>query len=357
MHLTLIVPGDPGQRTGGYLYDAHITAELRALGWQVDVIGLAGQFPNADVRARQAMSEALASLPDGHRVVIDGLALGGVPDSVEEHAGRLDLIGLVHHPLSDETGLDEAQQQALLNSERLAIGHCRKLIVTSPFTRNRLAEVGLDHEHVSVVEPGVELAALSERVAQRLNRSDPDGPQRLLCVASLSPRKGQDVLLAALAELEAHDWLLNLVGSAERDPTFANRLKHRIQAHDLESRVHLLGELDQHELAEQYHQADLCLLPSWYEGYGMVVSEALARGLPLITTTGGALADTVPASAALKIAPGDQAALRDALEQWLGDSALRLSLSQAAAEWRANLDDWTVAAAQFADAVQFPEAS
>ncbi len=350
--LTMIVPGDPDQRTGGYLYDAHIVSELRAMGWSVDVIGLAGEFPAADDRARQAMATALSRLPDGERVVIDGLALGGVPEPVQAHAERLVLTGLIHHPLADETGLSAEQQQALLASERAAIAHCRGLIVTSRFTRKRLQALGMDLRPVSVAEPGVAPAALARRVDQRLQNDEPNGPARLLCVASLSPRKAQDVLIDALADLRDRDWSLRLVGSPDRSPDFARRLREQINQRGLESRVQLSGEVSSAELDEHYHEADLCLLPSWYEGYGMVVSEALARGLPLITSTGGALAETVPADAALRVPPGDRQALRDALARWLDEPDLRMTLSRAAAGHRSRQLDWPTAARRFAEALK-----
>ena len=350
--LTLIVPGDPDQRTGGYLYDAQIAAGLKALGRSVEVIGLDGAFPVADTLAHQAMDEALSRARDGHCVVIDGLALGGVPESVEPHADRLALVGLVHHPLADETGLGDKHQQALLRSEHAALSLCRAIIVTSPFTRRRLHELGLvEDQPIFVVEPGVAPAGLSRRVEQRWSGTAADDTARLLCVASLTPRKGQDLLIEALNDLRDRHWTLDLVGSADRNPDFARALGDRIKEKDLESRVRLVGEVDGERLATFYDQSDLCLLPSWYEGYGMVATEALARGLPLITTTGGALSETVPRESAVRVPPGDVQALRQALDRWLSDPDLRTDLSRAAANQRSNLLDWPAATRQFAAAL------
>jgi len=350
--LVLIVPGDPNQRTGGYLYDARIVAGLRAMGRPVDVIGLDGQFPDADATAHRAMREALASLADGQVTVIDGLALGGVPESIAPQADRLALIGLVHHPLTDEVGLAKDQQRRLLECERAALSHCRSIIVTSPFTRRRLNELHLiDRQGVHIVEPGVDPAALSRRVEQRLRGQIAETPNRLLCVASLTPRKGQDVLLEALIALRDQPWALTLVGSAERSPDFARALGVRIRNENLGSRVRLVGEVGEEALCAFYDQADVCLLPSWYEGYGMVVTEALARGLPLITTTGGALADTVPETAALRVRPGQADALAQALGRWLKEPDLRMQLTQAAVAKRSRLGDWPAAVQRFAAAL------
>ena len=347
----MIVPGDPGQHTGGYLYDAHIVRELRELGWAVDVIGLEGRFPDTDDLAARAMHRALSKLPDGSRVVIDGLALGGLPDEVAAHAGRLDISALVHHPLADETGLEAAVRARLLSRETRALAACRRVIVTSPFTVRRLRELGLEQRTPRVVEPGVKSAELAEAVARRLQGREPAGPERLLCVASLTPRKGQDLLVRALAQLAERDWHCVLLGSRTRDAGFAELVAGLVRAAGLADRIDCLGECDQDALEAEYRRASVCLLPSHYEGYGMVVSEALARGLPMITTTGGALAQTAPEDCCLRVEPGNVDALAAALARWLDDAALRGRLTRSAAERRENLCSWSDAGRTFAAAL------
>lgn len=349
-HLSLIVPGDPGQLTGGYIYDARIVSELRVQGWSVDVIGLKGRFPLPDARARAQLDRALSGLPDGRRVVIDGLALGGLPEVVRDHQ-RLDLTALVHHPLADETGLPESTRACLLDSERRALASCRRVIVTSHFTARRLAELCLCQHAPGVIEPGVEIADLAGPVARRIQGKTVETSENLLCVASLVPRKGQDVLINALAGLADQPWYCVLAGSARRDPDYAAGLNELIRTSKLDGRIELTGELDEKQLQSRYHQASLCVLPSHYEGYGMVVTEALARGLPLVASTGGALAETVPDQAALKIPPGDVKALQAALARWLDDASLRQQLTGQAIATRDQLPGWSQAGKHFARAL------
>jgi len=350
--LILIVPGDPEQRTGGYLYDRRITQELRARGWQVRVVGLAGEFPLADDVAAGAMAAALEGLDDGDAVVIDGLALGAVPAAVLPHTRRLDLSALVHHPLADETGLDEHARQRLLDSERRALALCRRIIVTSPFTARRLQVLGLSRRKAFVVEPGVAPAELAPAVKARLDGHPEPAREHLLCVASLTPRKGQDLLLAALAGLESTGWCARLSGSTRRDPAFARRIEQQRRCLELEPRVELPGEREPAALEADYAWATVCVLPSRYEGYGMVITEALARGLPVISTTGGALADTLPDGAGLKIPPNDHKALRRALSRWLDEPQLRRALTEGAATWRGRLPSWTDSARRFAQVLE-----
>lgn len=350
--LVFIVPGDPGQRTGGYLYDARIVGELRSRGWRVRHLGLDGQFPLADTTAFESLDNTLTKIETGATVVIDGLALGGLPDAVAGHAQRLRLVGLVHHPLADETGLTEERREALLALERKALSHCREIMVTSEFTARRLRELNLTERQPAVVEPGVDRAQPSSTALARLNNDRWPEHEHFLCVASLTRRKGQDLLLEALADLTEHPWVCRLSGSDQRDPNFAERLRDLSDTLKLSERVEIKGERDEAELSADYHWASVLVLPSHFEGYGMVVTEALARGLPVIATTGGALASTVPPKAGLRVPPGDAAALKGALACWLQDSELRQTLTEQAMQHRAQLAGWDQAGKQFAEILQ-----
>nr|WP_163504052.1 glycosyltransferase family 4 protein [Halomonas socia] len=347
--LCLIVAGDPGQLTGGYVYDARIAAALGARGWRVEVVGLAGRFPDPDARAQDALETTLAAQPDGRRVVIDGLAMGGLPDVIEAHALRLDLTVLVHHPLADETGLDEATRVRLFDSEARALAAVARVISTSAFTARRLRDFGI--AAAQVVEPGVEPASLA---SSALDLEDDQRSQRLLCVATVTPRKGHDLLVEALAGLDGTRWRCDCIGGLDRDPDHAEWVAASIAAHGLRDRFRLLGEREPHALDAAYRDADLFVLPSHYEGYGMVVTEALARGLPVITTTGGALRFTLPEGAGLAVPPGDVDALREALRRWLEDAGLRRELRRGAMAARAQQADWQAAGDAFAAALGDP---
>ncbi|GEN28372.1 hypothetical protein HVA01_20180 [Halovibrio variabilis] len=345
---SLIVAGDPGQRTGGYLYDAHIVSALREQGFDIDVVGLDGEFPDADATAAAQLGLTLERLPDSAAVVIDGLAMGALPEVVAPHAQRLDITALLHHPLGDELGLNAADQQRFHRSELAALAAVARIIVTSRFTARRLPELAAHYDvplnaGVSVVEPGVAQAPISPA-------AEPGEPLRLLCVATLTPRKGQDILVQALAGVAGEHWQCDCYGDA-RDPAFTQRVEQLIEQHGLQARVHLHGECDGETLETAYRHAHALLLPSWYEGYGMVVTEALAHGLPVITTTGGALRDTLPEGAGLSVIPGDSDALQDALNRFCHDAELRHRLRQGAIKSREQLSDWQAAGAAFAAAL------
>jgi glycosyltransferase involved in cell wall biosynthesis len=346
--LAFVVPGPLDQPTGGYLYDARICGELRKRGWTIRVMELPGRFPLADRLARDSLSMALASLAPGAAVVIDGLALGGLPEVVRPHAQRLQITALVHHPLADETGLPEASRQLLHRLETEALAAAARIIVTSRHTADRLRalSMALAVVTVEVVPPGTFPAALAAPIKARLEGREP-AAESLLCVASLVPRKGHLFLVEALARLRSHQWHCVFAGPLDRAPDHAAQIAAQVGRKGLANRVRLTGTLSAKRLERAYHEASLLVLPSLYEGYGMVISEALARGLPSVTTTAGALQFTAPDDASLKVPPADAGALFASLRDWLEDLPLRRRYTASAAAHRLSLRSWQDAGDDF----------
>jgi len=342
--IVFLVPGDLGALTGGYAYDRQIISGLRAAGWHVEVVQLGAGFPWPDAATLSQAAEQITAIPDGRTVVADGLAFGVIPDIVARHAQRLHWVALVHHPLALETGLSEAQRQQLLASEQGALAAARLVIVTSATTARALDGLGVPASHIHVVEPGTHLPPLA-------TGSD-DGGLSLLCVATLTPRKGHQVLLEALAGLQDRAWTLHCVGSQARDAQTARSLHATITAQGLSGRVHLHGEVDDAVLAARYTQADVFVLPSFHEGYGMVLAEALAHGLPIVSTLAGAIPDTVPLEAGLLVPAGDAQALRAALARLMDEPGLRASLAAGAQVARARLPSWAQAVSLFAETLR-----
>ena len=344
-HCSFLVPGELSTRTGGYTYDRRIADGLRALGWQVDVQSLGPGFPWPDGAALARARRVVEALPDGALALVDGLAFGVLDELAHAHAGRLRWVALVHHPLALESGLGEAQRQSLHASERRALQAARAVIVTSPFTaRNLVAEFGVAASHVRVVEPGTDEAPAARGSA-------PGEPLQLLCVATITPRKGHAVLVEALAGLKDRAWQLHCAGSLTMDPACSAALRQAIAAHRLQDRVLLHGEQDEAGLRRLYPTADAFVLPSYHEGYGMALAEAIAHGLPVVSTRAGAIADTVPEAAGTLVPPGDVPALRAALQRLLDDAAWRTQLRNGALAARAALPTWPASSARFADAL------
>ncbi|MBO9515225.1 MAG: glycosyltransferase family 4 protein [Variovorax sp.] len=343
-HCIFLVPGDPDARTGGFLYDRHIARRLSASGWQVEVRSLGEGWPRPTAAVRTTAHRSVEALPDGAWVVADALAYGAMPEIAQAHAQRLRWVALVHHPLALETGLDAPARAELFESERRALAAARGVIVTSASTARALAAYGVPRARIAVVEPGTGPAPLAS--------GSGGGPLSLLCVATLTPRKGHALLLDALAGLRDRRWVLHCAGSPTMDPGCAEAIAQRIDGHRLRDRVVLHGECDARQLEALYARADLFVLPSFHEGYGMALAEALAHGLPVISTTAGAIPDTVPADAGLLVAPGDETALRAALARVLDVPAERARLATGARAARLRLPSWEQSVARFASALE-----
>jgi glycosyltransferase involved in cell wall biosynthesis len=231
----------------------------------------------------------------------------------------------------------------LRGSEARALAAVRVAVAPSAATARALADYGVPAKRIAVVEPGTDAAALAPGSG---------GPAvELLCVAAIVPRKGHEVLVEALGPLATRRWHLTCAGSPARSPETVARLRHRIAALRLTERVRLAGVLDRAALDASYAQADVCVLATFHEGYGMALAEALARGLPVVSTAAGAVPDTVPADAGLLVPPGNVAALRDALGRVLDDAALRVRLAAGARRARERLPTWEQACARFEDAL------
>ncbi|HEY8521363.1 MAG TPA: glycosyltransferase family 4 protein, partial [Gammaproteobacteria bacterium] len=286
--LDLLVPGDLGTATGGYVYDRRILEGLERLGWRTAVHSLDPSFPRPTPAAVRAAKAVLASLPDGRLVVVDGLALGGLAAALAAEAPRLKLLALVHHPLALETGLDPGTARLLAADERDALAAVRGVIVTSAWTARALGDYGVPFGRLRVVEPGVDPVGAGARLRPPRGR----GPVSLLCVATVTPRKGHDVLLDALALLRDRPWHLTCAGSLARDPAYAERVRRQIARLRLAPRVSLLGEVTGEALERCYRRADVFVLASHLEGYGMALADAVARGLPVVSTTAGAIPHT-----------------------------------------------------------------
>jgi glycosyltransferase involved in cell wall biosynthesis len=338
--LQFVVPGDLSAATGGYHYDRRIIEGLRALGWSVAVHALDSSFPfpTSDALARaRAVFEAL---PDGALVMVDGLAFGAMPEVVAVHARRLRLVALIHHPLAMESGLAPAHAEHLLRSEKSALRAARHVIVTSAATREALFSYDVGPDRISTVEPGTDEAPLAT--------GNESGTLEMLCVANVIPRKGYDLLIEALTGLQQYAWRLTCVGNTTRSPETIDALRRQLNDAVLNERVRFVGESSGDELESYYHTADLFVLPTRYEGFGMVVAEALARGLPVVATQTGAIAQLVPSDAGVLVPPENSHALREALARVLSKPGFRASLAEGARLVRSRLTSWPQACANAA---------
>jgi glycosyltransferase involved in cell wall biosynthesis len=331
----VVPPGvdDPARPSGGNVYDLRIAAGLRDLGW--------------DVRLHAAeaagLGSALAGLPDEAVVLVDGLVGSTTPAAVEAESERLRLAVLVHLPL----GVDLPGQVARREEEARALRAAGSVVCTSAWTRDWLrATYDLPDGVLHVASPGTDAVPLSAASGSG---------SRLLSVGALTPVKGHDVLVEALARLPDPTWTWTCVGAA-LDVEHSAGLSSAVEAAGLADRVRWAGALTGAALEAAYESADLLVLPSRHETFGMVAAEALARGVPVLAADVGGVREALGTTAAgelpgMLVRPDDAPALAQSLRSWLTEPAVRSRLRAAAGDRRATLPGWDVTAALVAGAL------
>ena len=332
--MTMLLPGPVGLVAGGSIYDRRIAEGMRALGHDVSLVAQAG----SDAVARAAWAGMAAdAMP-----VIDGDALPGFVAMDAEIAARR-TVGLVHHPVSMEPGLSAEARAELLAIERRLLPLLASVIVTSPLTAATLSsEYGVAAERISVVVPGTEAAPRSPGSG---------GPGcEILSIGTLLPRKGHDVLLRALARLFDLDWHLTIAGEA-RDAVCAATLRALAEELGVAQRVTFEGVAVGNALAALWARTDVFALATRYEGYGMAIAEALARGIPVAVTNGGAAGALVTPDCGTVCDVDDVVQFSKCLRHLIFDTALRRDLAEGALKVGAALPDWAAQSAAFAVAV------
>ncbi len=338
IRIGFVVPGDLASPTGGYRYDREVLAALPRHGIAPLHVAIPGTWPRPDDEARRATAAMLAALPEGMPLLIDGLAFGAF-STIEIDAARGPIAALVHHPLAHETGIDPQQAAAFAASEKAALARTVAVVASSKATGRRLVQdFGVDEARISIAEPGVDEAAPATGAA-------PGEPPHLVALGAISPRKGYDVLVAAMARLADRPWRMTVAGSDAFDPGTAAALRRAASEAGLSERLNFTGAVPDDRIDGLLRSGDVFVFPSLYEGYGMVLTEALARGLPCVTTTAVPAAAEFSPPAVRCVPPGDAAALADALRPLLDEAAVREEAKRAALAVRSALPRWNETAA------------
>jgi glycosyltransferase involved in cell wall biosynthesis len=312
---------DAERVSGGNVYDQRIRDGLRADGWDVRMILVAEDEP------RQT-ADVLSQLPDGTLLLVDGLLATQHADALAAEGARLRLVVLAHMIAAD-----------LADSERRAYGVARRVIATSNWTRGELIAQGVaDPARITVAHPGTDPAAATTASASG---------ERLLCVGTVAPHKGHDLLVRTLADCsDVPGWTCTIVGSLQAAPDFVTALRAAIESAGLADRIEFTGVLTGRPLEDAYGRADLVIALSRSESYGMAVAEALARGIPVLTSGVGGIPEAIAQDAAAMTVPLDDPwALDVVLHRWWASPALRQERKAAALKARDAARPWSTTTA------------
>jgi glycosyltransferase involved in cell wall biosynthesis len=337
---------DPARPSGGNTYDRNLCRGFTSLGWSVHEHPVPGFWSEPDAASFAVLEAVMRRIPDGGLALLDGLVASPSPHVLLAHARRLRLVVLVHMPLCLRSGVEDGGE--IRKRERAVLCTADAVVTTSEWSRDRLIELhALPADRLHVAQPGVSPAELATGTA---------AGEALLTVAAVIPDKGHDVLLDALARIPELPWHWVCVGSPDRDPEFVEDLRRRSREHGLADRVLFAGTATGADLDRAYAEADVMVLPSRAETYGMVVTEALARGVPVIATEVGGVTEALGHGSdgtqpGLVVAADDPMALADALRCWLTDAELRARLRGLARERRESLCGWSATTSVIAGVV------
>ena len=342
---------DPARPSGGNTYDRRVCAGLQDLGWDVRVHRQPGGWPTPGPAGVAALARVLESLPPDAVVLVDGLVASGHPEVLVPAARRLRVVVLVHLPLGHPAALDATGPTADPappvgpEQEGSVLAAAAAVLTTSRWTADwLLTSYDLAADRLHVARPGADRARPATGTA--------DGTA-LLSVAAVVPAKGHAELLTALATLADRSWRLVVAGALDLAPDHVARLRETCARAGLTDRVSFAGPLGGAALDREYAAADLLVVPSRIETYGLVVTEALARALPVVATEVGGVGEAMGSVAGggrpgRLVGPGGDG-LAVALWSWLEEPEVRERWRSAAAERRTTLEPWSATARQVAD--------
>ncbi len=340
MQIRFVVPGNINLPTGGYRYDRNIIEQWNTLNVDCVLHSLQGDFPFPTNHQRDAAIRSLSDIPDQSVAVIDGLAGGAMPELLENLARRMKVVSLIHHPLCLENGITSAEKEKLEQSEKSGLEFVSGVITTSTQTAKTTAELfDYPQERIRSVEPGVDRGPIADPKQNDI--------VNLICVGSVVERKGHMYLIEALAKLKHLDWNLDCYGMADTGGNFFKQVSRKLVESGVENRISFHGVVTQEVLETAYSKADLFVLPSLYEGYGMAYAEAIVRGLPVIGTMAGAIPDTVPRSCGILVEPKSVEQLRSALETMITKPSKRAKYHLNALHHEPNFPTWRQSAQKF----------
>lgn len=323
--------------SGGNTYNRELVAALRARGEAVDVVAVDGAWPDPTPADLDRLAAALRGRT---AVLADGIVACAAPEVLAAAArDGVAITVLVHMPLAEEVGVPPPVAARRRADEDAALAAAAAVLSPSRHTARALAARGIA---ATVAAPGVRPAPVATGSLGRGREAS------FLVLGALSPTKDPLTAIRALADVRDRPWRAALVGPGE--PGYVREVQWAVDDAGLAARVRLTGPLEGDALEELWQRTDLLLLPSRWETYGMVVTEALARGVPALVAAGtgavealgaGTPGDELPGAA---LPPGEPRAWADAVRRWLTDADLRRRWRTAALVARDRLPTWDATA-------------
>jgi glycosyltransferase involved in cell wall biosynthesis len=349
VHVGLLIYGSLATISGGFIYDRNLVRHLRAAGDRVEVISLPWRGYGLSL---------LDNLNSGLRRRLTQTAFDVLLEDELVHPScfwlnqRLrpylscPVVAIVHHLRCRE------RHPALMTRlyrrvEKSYLASVDGFICVSRTTGKDVEDLVGRARPLMVASPGRDGLPGAVTPQEIMARATAPGPFSLIFVGNLIPRKELHTLLAALAHLNRDDWRLAVAGSLEMDAAYVEAIQRQIKDAGLAPRVALLGPLPARELAARCAASHVMVVPSSYEGFGIVYLEGMHFGLPAIAGTAGAAKELIRHGHNGFLAPpGDAAALARCIRFLMEDRELLKRLSLTAHRAAAAHPTWNESAAR-----------
>jgi glycosyltransferase involved in cell wall biosynthesis len=339
MKIGLILYGSLDTLSGGYLYDRKLVEYLRGQGDTVDIISLPWRSYPAHL-----MDNLHVRLPENVDILIQDEL--NHPSLIFANRGKhpCPVISLVHHLRCSE--LRPGWQNAFYRLiERSYLQSVDGFIFNSKTTESVVNELIGNGKPAIVAYPPTDRfgSPLSEQeIIERSNAPE----LRIVFLGNVIYRKGLHTLLEAVKGLR-FKVVVDVIGSLDSEPSYTEHILSSIARNDLSSTVFLHGPLDREPLVEKLTCAHVLIVPSSYEGFGIVYLEGMCFGLPGIATTAGAAREIIePGTTGYLIAPDDSIALAEYIQSLAEDRGLLRRLSLNARERYLRQPSWEETAAK-----------
>jgi glycosyltransferase involved in cell wall biosynthesis len=342
MRLGFIIYGSLDTLSGGYLYDRKLVEYLRSQGDTVNIISLPWRN-----YAAHLTDNFHVRLPTNLDILIQDEL--NHPSLIVANRGKhpYRVISLVHHLRCSERR-PNWQNTLYRWVEKLYLNSVDGFIFNSKTTENVVNEL-IDQKKPSVIGyPPTDRFGdpLSEH--EIIGRTKTD-EFRILFVGNIIERKGLHTVLEAVQELSGK-FHVDVVGSLDSDPRYAQQMQSFAHANGITPQVTFHGSLDKEPLIETFKHAHTLVVPSSYEGFGIVYLEGMGFGLPAIGTTTGAAGEVIEHDkTGFLIQPGDSRSLAERLRFLMEDRAALTRLSLNARRRYLNQPSWVVTAKAIRD--------
>jgi len=335
-----LIPGDMQRQTGGSLYNKKLAEGLTERGFRLELATL----PDLPYLAGLAVGMVIAPL------ILIRLAIRKYDVVIEDGwahpttfafnlvcwlTGRVRLVMIVHQVRCRAT--KPPLRFIVRMFERIALRSARLIVTVSDFISSEVERLVGSNERIALARPGSALLPDTECMPEESG----DEPLRLLFVGNCTPVKGLDHLIEALTLLRDIHLRLDIVGDVSFEPRYYKRLARRAKALGMTERVTFHGAISHEVLGRFYSRADIFTFPSLYEGYGIVLAEAMQAGLPIVATRIGPVNEIVRKEEnALLVPPADSTALAGAIRRLAIDPILRVSFGRRSRELAGSLPTW-----------------